>query len=434
MVEEFWLRYIWISLILVQNKFTIRENLYPTYFAFHHKVVVLSKRVYISAVLIGLTSVALGYGVYLTTGRGSLWGITGGESKIGGHLYNLLGLPASSLTYYQQFTLMPVFQDPTQTIVVAILVGGAIPALLSGRFLIRHLPNKWMLVQAILGGFLLGYGARLALGCNIGHFLSGWTAAGINAMTFTASLIVGVFLGLKLTEKFFMFRARPNKFSYLPPANVQRALGVSLLGLAIVFTYFLTPLVALFWAAGIVFGILGTFSGICFGTCYRDLVNRQLASGVMVKAVGILLLTFSTGIFILQRLGIPFNFAGVVPAISQLQIALGGVIFGIGISLAGSCIFSTEWRAGSGSIYSVIVLLSTIFLGMPALALHYDFWLSLFPPLFPSFSLYSLNPTAAYVMPLLFSIALILYGTAIDTGIRKTLFGLKSITIPQLKR
>ncbi|MCX8201465.1 MAG: YeeE/YedE thiosulfate transporter family protein, partial [Candidatus Caldarchaeum sp.] len=151
----------------------------------------MSKRVYVSAILIGLVSVGLAYGVYLITGRGSLWGITGGESKIGGHLYNLLGLPVTTLSYYQQFKLLPVFQDQTQTIVVAIFVGGAIPALLAGRFLIRHLPNRWMLLQAVVGGFLLGYGSRLALGCNIGHFLSGWTAAGINAVTFTVALIAG---------------------------------------------------------------------------------------------------------------------------------------------------------------------------------------------------------------------------------------------------
>lgn len=394
----------------------------------------MAKKIYISAVLIGLVSVGLAYGVSQVTGKGSLWGITGGESKIGGHLYNLLGLPVTSLSYYQQFKLLPVFQDQTQTIVVAILVGGAIPALLSGRFLIRHIPNRWMLLQAVVGGFLLGYGARLALGCNIGHFLSGWTAAGINAVTFTLALIAGVFIGLRVTERFLIFRAKASKFSYLPSAKLQRAVGIGLLGLAAVLTPFLPPLVGLFWVAGLAFGALGTFSGICFGTCYRDLVSRQFASGIMVKAIGLLLLTFSTGVYILQLLGIPFSFAGVVPNISQLQIAVGGIIFGIGISLAGSCIFSTEWRAGSGSLYSLIVFVSTVFLGMPALALHYDFWLSLFPPLLPSFSLYSINPTAAYLMPLLFSSILILYGTSIDTGIRQAFQNLKTTVIPQIKR
>jgi uncharacterized membrane protein YedE/YeeE len=132
----------------------------------------MSKKVYISSILIGVVSTLLGYGVYALTGKGSLWGITGGESKLGGHLYRLLGLPVEQTAYYQQFKLVNPFNDPAQAIVIAILAGGAITSLLSGRFLVRHIPNKWLALQAVLGGFLLGYGSRLALGCNIGNFLS----------------------------------------------------------------------------------------------------------------------------------------------------------------------------------------------------------------------------------------------------------------------
>jgi uncharacterized membrane protein YedE/YeeE len=381
----------------------------------------MSSRIYISAFLIGVVSVLLGYGVYTLTGRGSLWGITGGESKLGGHLYRLLGLPVEQTVYYQQFKLIHPLNDPPQAIVLAILVGGAIPALLSGRFLLRHLPNRWLALQAVLGGFLLGYGSRLALGCNIGHFFSGWTAAGINAITFTAALLVGVFAGHKVTERFFVYKALPRKWSFLPPQRLQRFAGLGLATLSLMAIPFLPPLVALFWAAGVAFGILGGVSGICFGTCYRDLISRTYASGVMVRAVGLALLTFSTGVWVLQSLGIPFNFALVVPSISQLQIVLGGIIFGLGIALAGSCIFSTEWRAGGGSIYSMIVLASTIFLGMPALALHYDWWLASIPMVLPSFSLYSVNPTLAYLLPLTFASALIAYGFLVDASARQTI-------------
>ncbi len=378
----------------------------------------MTRKIYLSAFLIGLVSVALGYGVYLVTGKGALWGITTGESKIGGHLYNLLGLPVEQTRYYKEFKLLPVFSDPTQTIVIAILVGGAIPALLTGRYLIRHIPNRWMAAQAVAGGFLLGYGSRLALGCNIGNFLSAWTAAGINAITFTAALLIGTFVGFKVTEKIFIRHAAPLKFSYLPPKNLQIAAGVALVILAVVLSFLLKPLVGLFWAAGLAFGALGTVSGICFATCYRDLVARSYATGIMTRAIGLMILTFSTGVFLLQLFGIPFRFA--TPQISQLQIALGGFIFGAGIALAGSCIFSSEWRAGMGSIYSTIVLISTIFLGMPVLAIHYEWWLTVIPPFLPSFSLYSLNPTAAYLLPLTFSTALIVYGILVDFDARQT--------------
>lgn len=92
------------------------------------------------------------------------------------------------------------------------------------------------------------------------------------------------------------------------------------------------------------------------------------------RAIGLAILTYGLGIFILQLLGIPFKFG--TPPIGQLQVALGGAIFGLGIGISGTCIFSSEWRAGGGSIYSMIVLTSTILLGMPTLAFHYGWWLT----------------------------------------------------------
>ena len=153
---------------------------------------------------------------------------------------------------------------------------------------------------------------------------------------------------------------------------------------------------------------------------------------LMVRAVGLVLLTFATGIWLLQLLGVPFNFNNVIPPVSQIQIALGGLIFGVGISLAGSCIFSTEWRAGGGSIYSIIVFASTILLGMPVLALHYDWWLANVPTVLPSFSLYSINPTLSYLLPLTFSAGLIAYGLLVDTTARQAI-SQKLPTIIRLK-
>jgi hypothetical protein len=120
---------------------------------------------YVSAMLIGVVSVLLGYSVYLVTGAGSLWGITTGESKLGGLFWQSLGFRADQLAYFKQFKLAPPLEDPTQAIVFAILVGGGAASLITRSFVVKHLPDRWMLVQAIVGGFLLGYGARLALGC-----------------------------------------------------------------------------------------------------------------------------------------------------------------------------------------------------------------------------------------------------------------------------
>ncbi len=379
-----------------------------------------SKATYVSAVLIGVVSVLLGYSVYVVTGTGSMWGITTGESKLGGLFWQSLGINVSQLAYFQQFKLAFPLEDNTQAIVFAILVGGTSAALITRSFAVKHLPDRWMFAQAIVGGFLLGYGSRLALGCNIGNFLSAWAAGGVHAAIFTAALLPGTYAGLRLTETFFAAKARPIRFSIAPPATLQRALGAVFLLLAVGVAFLLKPLVSVWWLAGLAFGVLGWISSICFASCYRDMVAPRYSSGINVTAVGLAVLVFSAGVFLLQQLGgIPFRLTP--PQIGVSQILLGGFIFGLGIGVAGSCIFSSEWRAGGGSIYAMIVLLSTILLGMPALALHYDWWLSIIPQDPKPFTLYSISPTLGFAAPLIFSAALIAYGLRSDTAAREAI-------------
>jgi uncharacterized membrane protein YedE/YeeE len=375
---------------------------------------------YVSAMLIGVVSVLLGYSVYLVTGAGSLWGITTGESKLGGLFWQSLGFRADQLAYFKQFKLAPPLEDPTQAIVFAILVGGGAASLITRSFVVKHLPDRWMLAQAIVGGFLLGYGARLALGCNIGNFLSAWAAGGVNAAIFTTALLPGTYVGLRITEAVFAPRARPIKMSVAPPGWFQRTLGAALVVVAISIALLLKPLVSVWWLAGLAFGALGWISSICFASCYRDLVAPRYSSGINVVAVGLAVLVFSTGIFLLQQLGgVPFKLTP--PQIGASQILLGGFVFGLGIGVAGSCIFSSEWRAAGGSIYSIVVLASTILMGMPALALHYDWWLSVLPQEPKPFTLYALSPVVGYAAPLAFSTLLIAYGIRSDISAREAI-------------
>lgn len=372
--------------------------------------------------LIGLVSVALGYSVYYVAGKGSIWGITTGESKLGGLFWKSLGLPVDQLRYYQQFKLLSPIEDHTQAVVFAILLGGFAAALLTKSFAIKHIPDRWMLLQAMLGGALLGYGARLALGCNIGNFLSAWAAGGLHAAIFTAALLPGTYLGLKVTENVFMTRAAPKKASFTISPATQRWIGGAVALAALAVTPLLKPTVAVWWVAGISLGVLGWVSSICFASCYRDMVSPRYASGVMVKAVGLAILTYSTGIYLLQLIGIPFSLTP--PQIGVLQFFLGGLIFGLGIGVAGSCIFSSEWRAGGGSVYSMIVLLSTILIGMPALSLNYEWWLTVLPQEPKPLTLYTFGPHIGYIAPLSFSLIMIAYGVYADASTRAAISSL----------
>lgn len=69
--------------------------------------------------------------------------------------------------------------------------------------------------------------------------------------------------------------------------------------------------------------------------------TSKYSSGINETAVGLAILVFSTGIFLLQQLGGIF-FRLTPPQIGAVQILLGGFIFGLGIGVAGAWVYSSE--------------------------------------------------------------------------------------------
>ena len=76
--------------------------------------------------------------------------------------------------------------------------------LLASQFKFKKIKAVRQVVAAVLGGLLMGYGARLAFGCNIGAFFSGIASLSLSGWLFGASLLIGAFIGSKLLIKFFM--------------------------------------------------------------------------------------------------------------------------------------------------------------------------------------------------------------------------------------
>jgi len=312
--------------------------------------VVLNSRyaLYVYALALGLLSALLLYSTYYLAGRGTYWGITTGESKIGGLLWATAVDPSIRDTlYYKTFKLVNPLNDPTQMIVIAILLGGLIGALALGEFGLKHFPNHWMLLQAVIGGFLLGYGARLALGCNIGNYLSAWASAGLNAITFTAGMIPGIGLGTIVVERVFLFRARPLPIYITPSLWVQRLLLAVAIAVAVVLYMLSEGVMAKLWFVfGVAFGLIGYLSKICWATGLREITNPYYGGGRMVSATALAILTYAI-------LALPMvvtdpdkiSFA-LARGVGQLQIFIGGLIFGAGMGIAGACIFSSEWRTG----------------------------------------------------------------------------------------
>lgn len=85
---------------------------------------------------------------------------------------------------------------------VGIMLGALTAAGLAGRFApLLKIPLR-SLLAAIIGGLLMGYGARLAFGCNIGAFFSGAASFSLHAWVWIVFAFAGTWVGVKMRPWF----------------------------------------------------------------------------------------------------------------------------------------------------------------------------------------------------------------------------------------
>ncbi|NRB29073.1 MAG: YeeE/YedE family protein [Rhizobiaceae bacterium] len=111
----------------------------------------------------------------LTLGRP--WGITSGFALWGAKFANIIGIDVLSWPYWSggraRAVENSVFANSTSIMNFGIIFGAMAAASLAGKFN-PILRIGWRNVAtAVIGGLLMGYGARLAYGCNIGAYLGG---------------------------------------------------------------------------------------------------------------------------------------------------------------------------------------------------------------------------------------------------------------------
>jgi len=121
-----------------------------------------------------LALAGVGIATFLILGRP--WGITSGFTLWGGKIAHGLGVPIEAWPYWSgQMGAVnrSVFADATSVMDFGIVAGAMLAAGLAGRFApTLRLPPRDALT-AIAGGLMMGYGARLAFGCNIGGLVGG---------------------------------------------------------------------------------------------------------------------------------------------------------------------------------------------------------------------------------------------------------------------
>lgn len=95
-----------------------------------------------------------------------------------------------------------ILQDVTSLMDIGILLGAAAAAAMAGRFSPQWRFPLRSLAAAVLGGLLMGYGARIAFGCNIGAFFSGVASTSLHGWLWFAAALAGSWIGVSLRPRF----------------------------------------------------------------------------------------------------------------------------------------------------------------------------------------------------------------------------------------
>ena len=305
----------------------------------------------------------------------TVWAVTGEFTRLGGDILQLLGVDVAGWQYYQMVKLDgATWQRPDGWIVWGMFIGALIMVLLSNSFKVRLPQQKRRYMQGFVGGVMAGFGARLALGCNLAAFFTGVPQFSFHSWVFIVATGLGTFFGAKLT-KMLWWKGRPSLVrGAAKPSKVKTRVIQPYLGGALTIAY--VSLVLYFFASGqtllglgalfgLAFGILIERGQICFTAAFRDLflIGRSL----MAKAIIVGMASSS----VLTLMVISIYDLTPVTQIAALSTFIGGVLFGLGIVMASGCETGMMYRLMEGQVLFLPVFAGNI-VGATFLAYAWD--------------------------------------------------------------
>src|ERR1700694_5950204 len=161
------------------------------------------------------------------------------------------------------------------------------------------------------------------------------------------------------------------------PWQVLSAVAVALVAVAIlIVANGVQARLAIYWALGLGLGLVLQRGRLCFAGAFRDLFLMR--NGTMMRAI-IVGLAIMTPVFaLIESRGVPEPGFGALPAGAHvvalgLNLVAGGLLFGIGMVVAGGCVSGTLYRIGEGYLASWASLLG-ILLGLSLAAHSWNAW------------------------------------------------------------
>lgn len=318
---------------------------------------------------------------------GGVWAVTGEMTRWGGELLELFGMNLDGYSYYTKQNLNGTPLTRTDGIMlIGMFIGCLVAALLANKVKFRLPASNIRIFQAIVGGILSGYGARLSFGCNLANFFTGLPYFSLHTWLFAVFMILGIYVAVKICNlPFFKPKAQLKRVDKenLPldqqnsRAKFYFSLGIVIFIAFLVWVFYLVSmhgnlstqnkqsLLALALIFGFIFGFIIAKGQICFTSCFRDLFLFGRDNAVKGALIGMIIASLIAFAFILH--GNTSKLIELSPA-----VAVGAFLFGFGIVFAGGCECGWIYRACEGQSHFIIVGIANI-AGTMILALSYDF-------------------------------------------------------------
>ena len=139
---------------------------------------------------------------------GHPWSVTFAFGLWGAKIADFIGIDVASWAFwnfnYPKIALKnSIFADHTSISNIGVILGAVIASSLAGSFSNKTTTNYKILLAAILGGLLMGFGARLAFGCNIGALFSGIASGSLHGWAWFLFAFIGSYFGTKARRLFY---------------------------------------------------------------------------------------------------------------------------------------------------------------------------------------------------------------------------------------
>jgi uncharacterized protein len=284
-------------------------------------------------------------------------------------LNSVVGIESGILGFYDEAP--KAFLGSTGSVIgIGFIAGAFISACLGKDFAFRIPPHREK-VKAVIAGILMGIGAALAGGCNVGGMYNAIGNLSASGFTMWIGLIGGVVLGLKLLylEMEYISWGDGGSGTINVPNALQNILG-------------LVALAAVIWGAYTYAGnedsdYIASLSGIimiaaglgytmqrgrwCMVQGFRE--PHMTGDSTLAKSVALSIVLLAIGGAVLKY-AVPIAHGGeaVLHPANYVRgtfgwgSVVGGFVFGLGAMLAGGCGSGTLWRVGEGQVKLIMVV------------------------------------------------------------------------------